>query len=71
MLSFPYVRDFIKSEMCNILFREFPDAAMVAGVASAGIAWGAMAADQLKLPYIYVRFQTEGAWIGSADGRLL
>ncbi len=28
---------------------------MLAGVATAGIAWGAMAADQLKLPYIYVR----------------
>ena len=27
----------------------------LAGVATAGIAWGAMAADQLKLPYIYVR----------------
>ena len=28
---------------------------MLAGVAPAGLAWGAMAADQLKLPYIYVR----------------
>jgi len=28
---------------------------MLAGVATAGIPWGAMAADQLKLPYIYVR----------------
>ena len=30
-------------------------AELLAGVATAGIAWGAMAADQLKLPYIYVR----------------
>ncbi|HEX3024435.1 MAG TPA: phosphoribosyltransferase family protein, partial [Chitinophagaceae bacterium] len=50
-----FVRDFIKSEMCNIIFEEFPQAQMLAGVATAGIAWGAMAADQLKLPYIYVR----------------
>lgn len=55
VLSFPYIRDFVKSEMCNVLFSEFPDAGMLAGVATAGIAWGAMAADQLKLPYIYVR----------------
>lgn len=55
LLSFPYVRDFIKSEMCNVIFEGFPDAELVAGVATAGIAWGAMAADQLKLPYIYVR----------------
>ncbi|MEX6689390.1 orotate phosphoribosyltransferase [Danxiaibacter flavus] len=55
VLSFPYIRDFVKSEMCNVIFESFPDADMLAGVATAGIAWGAMAADQLKLPYIYVR----------------
>jgi orotate phosphoribosyltransferase len=54
-LSFPYIRDFIKSEMCNVIFEQFPEANLLAGVATAGIAWGAMAADQLKLPYIYVR----------------
>lgn len=55
VLSFPYIRDFIKSEMCNVIFERFPQAELLAGVATAGIAWGAMAADQLKLPYIYVR----------------
>lgn len=55
VLSFPFIRDFIKSEMCNVVFEKFPEAEMLAGVATAGIAWGAMAADQLKLPYIYVR----------------
>jgi orotate phosphoribosyltransferase len=55
VLSFPYIRDFIKSEMCNLVFEKFPDAELLAGVATAGIAWGAMAADQLKLPYVYVR----------------
>jgi orotate phosphoribosyltransferase len=55
ILSFPYVRDFIKSELCNLIFEDFPDAALLAGVATAGIAWGAFAADQLKLPFIYVR----------------
>ena len=54
-LSFPYIRDFVKSELCNVIFERFPDADLLAGVATAGIAWGAMAADQLKLPYIYVR----------------
>jgi orotate phosphoribosyltransferase len=54
-LSFPFVRDFIKSEMCNLIFQSFENAEIIAGVATAGIPWGAMAADQLKLPYIYVR----------------
>jgi orotate phosphoribosyltransferase len=55
VLSFPYERDFIKSEMCSIIFEQFPEVDILAGVATAGIAWGAMAADQLKLPYVYVR----------------
>jgi orotate phosphoribosyltransferase len=55
VLSFPYIREFIKSEMCNIVFERFPDAEVLAGVATAGIPWGAMVADQLKLPFIYVR----------------
>ena len=55
ILSFPYTRDYIKSELCNVVFEKFPQAELIAGVATAGIAWGAMVADQLKLPYIYVR----------------
>ncbi len=55
VLSFPYVREFIKSEMSNLIFADFPDTQLLAGVATAGIAWGALSADQLKLPYIYVR----------------
>lgn len=55
VLSHPYVRDYIKSELCSIAFEKFPDADLIAGVATAGIAWGAMVADQLKLPFIYVR----------------
>jgi orotate phosphoribosyltransferase len=55
VLSFPFLRDFIKSELCNVIFEQFPEAELLAGVATAGIAWGAMAADQLKLPFVYVR----------------
>jgi orotate phosphoribosyltransferase len=55
VLSFPFIREFIKSEMCNTVFEKYPDAELLAGVATAGIAWGAMVADQLKLPFIYVR----------------
>ena len=55
VLSFPFTRDFIKSELYNVVFEKFPEAELLAGVATAGIAWGAMTADQLKLPYIYVR----------------
>lgn len=55
LLSFPYERDHVKSELCSLVFEKFPDAEAISGVATAGISWGAMVADQLKLPFIYVR----------------
>src|ERR1017187_365617 len=64
-LSFPPIREFIKSEMCNLIFEEFPEAEYLAGVATAGIAWGAMAADQLKLPFIYVRSKPKDHGMGN------
>jgi len=70
ILSFPFVRDFIKSEMCNTIFSEFADAELLAGVATAGIPWGAMAADQLKLPFIYVRPKPKDHGLGNQiEGR--
>jgi orotate phosphoribosyltransferase len=64
-LSFPFIRDFIKSELCNVIFEQFEEADVVAGVATAGIAWGAMAADQLKLPFIYVRSKPKDHGLGN------
>ncbi|MBN9351279.1 MAG: orotate phosphoribosyltransferase [Chitinophagaceae bacterium] len=64
-LSFPYVREFIKSELCDTIFSTFPDAEVIAGVATAGIPWGAMVADQLKLPFIYVRGKAKDHGLGN------
>jgi orotate phosphoribosyltransferase len=65
ILSFPHIREFIKSEMCDQIFEGFPDADLLAGVATAGIAWGAMVADQLKLPFIYVRSKPKEHGMGN------
>ena len=64
VLGHPYIRDFIKSELCNVVFAQFPEAAMLAGVATAGIPWGTMVADQLKLPYVYVRSRPKEHGLG-------
>lgn len=64
-LSFPFIRDFVKSEMCNMIFQNFENAEIIAGVATGGIPWGAMAADQLKLPYIYVRPKAKSHGLGN------
>lgn len=55
ILSHPFARDYIKSELCNVVFDLYAEAEGIAGVATAGIAWGALVADQLKLPFLYVR----------------
>jgi orotate phosphoribosyltransferase len=65
VLSHPFVRDYIKSELCNIIFEKLEPAELIAGVATAGIAWGAMVADQLKLPFIYVRSKPKEHGLGN------
>src|SRR5579885_293431 len=65
LLSLPFVRDYIKSELANVVFERFADAEVIAGVATAGIAWGAMVADQLKLPFIYVRPKPKDHGLGN------
>ncbi len=72
VLSFPFIRDFIKSELCNVIFEKFPDAEILAGVATAGIPWGAMAADQLKMAFAYVRPKPKDHGLGNQiEGRII
>ena len=54
-LSFPDVRSFVKLELCHAIQQHFPQAEAVAGVATGAIAQGALVADELGLPYAYVR----------------
>lgn len=54
-LSYPEKRTLIKNELVNAIKRHFPDAQSIAGVATAGIAQGALVAEQLNLPFLYVR----------------
>jgi len=60
LLSFPHVRDYVKSELANTIMDHFPEAESLAGVATAGIPHGALAADLLRLPFIYVRNKPKG-----------
>ena len=55
VLSFPEERSFIKDQLCKAIAENFGDVNLIAGVATAGIAWGALAADKLELPFCYVR----------------
>ena len=54
-LSFPEVRSFIKVELARTIMEQFPEVEAVAGVATGAIAQGALVADLLNVPYVYVR----------------
>lgn len=54
-LSYPAIRTIIRDALANVVSSHFSDTEYIAGVATAGIAQGALVADQLQLPYIYVR----------------
>ena len=54
-LAYPDVRTLIKNALADIIRQQFPSAAVIAGVATAGIPQGALVADMLGLPYCYVR----------------
>lgn len=55
ILSYPIVRDLVKTGIYEMAKNQFSNFNCIAGVATAGIAWGAILADQLNLPFVYVR----------------
>jgi orotate phosphoribosyltransferase len=59
-LSYPKVRTFIKTAFSEIISEEFKKADVIAGVATAGIPHGALVADVLNLPFVYVRDKPKG-----------
>ena len=54
-LSYPELRTFVKLELSRLVAEKYPQAEAIAGVATGAIAQGALVADQLALPFVYVR----------------
>src|SRR5215469_12575039 len=54
-LSYPSLRNFIKLEIARAIIENFEDVTTVAGVATGAIAQGAMVAEELNLPFVYIR----------------
>lgn len=63
-LSYPEARNFIKKALGEIIKEQFPDVEAIIGVATAGIAPGALAADELNLPFGYVRSEAKKHGMG-------
>jgi orotate phosphoribosyltransferase len=64
-LSHPNIRNFIKKELSELIRNKFSDVEIIAGVATGAIAVGALIADELDLPFIYIRSSSKGHGLGN------
>jgi orotate phosphoribosyltransferase len=59
-LSYPDIRTYIKKELATSIKANFKDVEAIAGVATAGIPQGALVAEELGIPFIYIRSKPKG-----------
>ena len=64
-LSFAELRNFVKLQLVHTVMQHFPQAEAVAGVATGAIAQGALVADELNMPYVYVRAKAKDHGMGN------
>ena len=64
-LSHPTIRTYIRQKLVQVIQEEFGSAGCIAGVATAGIPQGVLVAQELGLPFIYVRSKPKDHGTGS------
>jgi len=64
-LSYPDVRSYLRNAFAERIRERYPQAECIAGVATGGIAIGALIAEQLNLPFIYVRSEAKKHGLGN------
>jgi len=64
-LSYPEVRDYIKTAFCELITKEFGMPDVIVGVATGGLPQGALVAQELNLPFIYVRSSAKSHGMGN------
>ena len=64
-LSFPEVRSFVKVELTRLIKEKFEEFDVIAGVATGAIAQGALIADELDMPYVYIRSAAKDHGMGN------
>jgi len=60
ILSYPETRTFVRDQFVELVQKKYPDAEVIAGVATGAIAHGVLVAEKLGLPFIYVRSKPKG-----------
>jgi orotate phosphoribosyltransferase len=64
-LSFPEVRSFIRDSFTQLIKELYPSTELIAGVATGAISHGALVADKMGLPFIYVRSEAKEHGLGN------
>jgi orotate phosphoribosyltransferase len=64
-LSFPKIRNYIRQQFVEIITEEYGVPEVIAGVATGGIAIGALVAQEMGLPFVYVRSSEKGHGLGN------
>lgn len=64
-LSHPAVRTYLRQAYCEALLEKFGKPDLIAGVATGGIAQGALIAQELGLPFVYVRSEAKAHGMGN------
>ena len=59
-LSYPELRTWLKEQFSKLIREKHPDVEVIAGVATGAIAQGALVAEELGLPFVYVRSAPKG-----------
>lgn len=60
VLSYPQVRTFVRQTFVEAIIEKFGKPDVIAGVATGGIAIGALIAEEMGLPFIYIRSSAKG-----------
>jgi len=64
-LSYPDVRDYVRDSFIEVIKENFGEYDVIAGVATGAIAQGALVADKLRKPFVYVRSQAKDHGLGN------
>lgn len=64
-LSFPVIRTFIRQQFIQVIEKEYGRPDVIAGVATGGIAIGALIAQDMDLPFVYVRSEAKKHGLGN------
>jgi len=60
ILSYPETRSYIRDQFVSVIKEKYPEVDVIAGVATGAIAMGVLIAEQMGLPFIYVRSKPKG-----------